>query len=101
MARRRTDAVPVGDILPHVLQQAQTTRAATQELRQTWARLVGKTLAKRTAPVSLRRGVLYVRTDEPGASYLLGLEQPTLLRALNAAGLKVDEIAVVAGEIRS
>lgn len=97
--RRRATAVPLSDILPQVLRQAHATRAAVQELQRHWECVVGKTLAKRTRPVSLRRGVLYVRTDEPGASYALSLEKPALLSALKAAGLEVEEIVVLAGEL--
>ncbi len=99
MKRPRAEATPLGDILPQVLQHAQTTRAAAQALQRHWERAVGRTLAKRTRPVSLRRGVLYVRTDEPGASFALSLEKPALVRALKKAGLEVEEIAVLAGEV--
>ena len=99
MRRPRTNAISLGDILPQVVRQAATQRAASQDLQQRWARAVGKTLAKRTKPVSVRRGVLYVRTDEPGASYALSLEKPALLSALKAAGLEVEDIAVLAGEV--
>ena len=80
MTRRRTEAVSLGEILPQVVRQAATQRAAAQDLQQRWARVVGKTLAKRTKPVSVRRGVLYVRTDEPGASYALSLDKPAVVR---------------------
>ena len=99
MKRRRTEAVSLGEILPQVVWETQTKQAAMRELQQQWARAVGKALAKRTQPVSVRRGVLYVRTDEPGTGYALSLEKPAVLRALNAAGVPVEEIAMLAGEL--
>jgi predicted nucleic acid-binding Zn ribbon protein len=99
MTQRRADAVRLGDILPRVVQEATTQRAAVHTLQQQWARAIGRTLAKHTKPVSLRRGVLYVRTNEPGASYTLSLEKPRLIGALKAVGLAVEEIVVVAGEL--
>lgn len=99
MARKRPDAVSIGDIVPEVLRQTHGKREALHTLQRQWRQAAGKQLAAHTTPVSVRRGALYVRTDEPGASFLLSLEKPALLRALNAAGVTVEEIVVVAGEV--
>ena len=100
MARKR-GAVSIGDVVPEVLRQAHGTREALQTLQRQWRQVAGKQLAGHTKPVSVRRGALYVRADEPGASFALSLETPALLRALNAAGVAVEEIVVVAGEVSS
>lgn len=93
-------AKTIGELIPGIVQQASKQHEAIQQLRRGWSRLVGKELARHTQPASLRRGTLYVYTDEPGASFLLSLETPRLLARLRAhAKRSIDEIIIRPGEI--
>ena len=94
------EPVALGTVLPRIMDQAAQHHRAIHQIQRRWASLVGRSLAAHTRPVSLRRGTLYVRTDEPGASFLVSLEKPKLLRRLSeAVGQQVDEIVVTAGEV--
>ena len=89
----------IREIIPQVLQQATAKHQALSSVRDAWPRLVGKLLAKHTRPISLRKAVLYVQTDEPGASFLLALQRGRLLARLReATGQGIDEIVVRPGE---
>ena len=91
---------PIKDLIPQVVRStAQATKAARQ-LQQHWGKLVGKELAAHTRPASLRRKVLCVYTDEPGAGFLLVLEKPRLLAKLRAVSHSdIEEIIIRPGEI--
>ena len=92
-------AKPIRDLIPQVLQQAAAKHQALSSVRAAWPRLVGASLAQHARPTSLRKSVLYVQTDEPGASFLLARQQPRLLAQLRAAtGQAIEEIVVRPGE---
>lgn len=90
----------IGELVPKVVHRAAQRRAALQRLRREWTRLVGKSLALHARPASLRRGTLYVHTDEPGTNFVLQLERPRLLAKLQArAKPPIKEIVIRAGEL--
>lgn len=93
-------AQAIGDLIPKIVQRAAKKHEAIQRLQRHWGRLVGKELARHTRPVSLRRGTLYVQTDEPGSGYVLSLEKPRLLMKLKGcATQEIEEIVVRPGEV--
>ncbi len=82
-----------------VMRRATAQHENIQRLRRHWGQLVGKPLAAHTRPVSLRRGRLYVNTNEPGASFALSLEKTRLLEQLHKAPYHVEDIVIRAGEL--
>lgn len=91
-------ATAIRDILPALMRHVSTTQQLLDQVRTRWARIVGKPLASHTAPVQLRRGLLTVQTDEPGASFALSLERPRVLEALReASGGRITDFVVRAG----
>ena len=92
-------AKSIRELLPQVLQQAADKHQALAGVRQAWPRLVGKSLAGHARPTSLRKAVLYVQADDPGAAFLLALQRPRLLARLReASGQPIDEMVVRPGE---
>lgn len=90
----------IRDLIPKVVQRAATAAQAARRLQQAWPKLVGNALARHTRPAGLRRKVLCVYTDDPGASFLLALEKPRLLAKLRAlANAEIEDIVVRPGEI--
>ena len=89
----------IKDLIPTVLQHAMAQHEKIQQLQRRWASLVGRQLAAHTRPVSLRRGRLYVNTNEPGASFALNLEKTRLLEQLHKAPYHVEDIVIRAGEL--
>lgn len=91
---------PIGDLIPKILAETTKKHQALHQLQEQWARLVGKTLADHTKPVSIRRGIVYVHADQPGASYTLSLKKTTLLKRVEAAaGCPVSDLVVRAGTL--
>jgi hypothetical protein len=65
-----------------------------------WLSLVGQELAVHSRPVSIRRSVLYVRTDEPGTSFGLSLLRVRLLERLpKILGAPITDVVVRAGRL--
>lgn len=93
-------AKPLRDVLPSVLKHAQARSQPLQAVQARWPALVGPSLARHTKPVSLRRQVLTIQSDQPGASYTLNLLRPRLLAALGrtAAG-RITELVIRAGTV--
>ena len=90
----------IGDLIPSILHQATARQQALQQVQQRWAKAVGKTLAAHTRVIGLRKGRLYVHTDELGASFALSLEKPRLLKALQTATTEpIEEIVIRAGAV--
>ena len=91
---------PISELIPQILRRAAAQHDAIQQVQRHWRRLVGKELARHARPTSLRKGKLYIATDEPGASFTLNLEKPRLLRKLRAQTRgAVEEIIIRAGEV--
>jgi len=91
-------AGPVSAVLKDVMRTAKTQRAEARRLQKLWRRLVGRQLIGHSRPVSLRRGVLRVEADEPGASFLLSLEKPRLLKAIQEElGERLTDIVIRPG----
>ena len=90
----------IRDVMPNVVHQAAKQHETIQWLQREWGRLVGKDLARHTRPMSVRRGTLYVHADEPGASFLLSLEQPRLLAKLRACAKgSIEELVIRPGDV--
>lgn len=88
----------IRDLIPQVLQQVGSKREALLAVQKAWPGVVGKALARHARPTSVRKATLYIHTDEPGASFVLGLERPRLLAKLReASGQAIDEIVVRPG----
>ena len=91
---------PIGELIPSILRRAATQHDAIQQVQRHWSRLVGKELARHAKPTSVRRGTLFIATDEPGTSFTLNLEKPRLLRALRARTRgAIEEIVIRPGEV--
>ncbi|MBI3087995.1 MAG: DUF721 domain-containing protein [Candidatus Omnitrophica bacterium] len=88
------------ELIPHILRRAAAQHDAIQQVQRCWGRLVGRGLARHAKPTSLRKGTLYIATDEPGASFTLNLEKPRLLRKLRTQTRGVvEEIVIRPGEV--
>ncbi len=89
----------LNELLPLVLKRASAKRRALDDVCAVWRRAVGRALAAHPKPVSVRRGVLYVHTDLPGASFAVSLEKPRLLKQLQQTrGSHITDIVVRVGE---
>ena len=101
MTRTSGASQPLRELLPEVVRQAGARHHALQQVQAAWAHAVGRGMAAHTKPVSLRRGVVYVQTDEPGASFTLNLEKPRLVRALQQAvpDAKIEDVVLRAGDV--
>jgi hypothetical protein len=87
-------------ILPAVLRQAAGQREALHRVQQRWARLVGRTLAAHSKPVSLRRGRLVVHVDRPGETFALSFRKADVLDQLAAEGRgQIVELILRPGEV--
>lgn len=88
------------DLIPKVVRDTGTATKTARQLQQDWVKLVGKELARHTRPASVRRNVLCIYTDDPGASFLLALEKPQLLAKLRArTKQEIEEIVIRPGDI--
>ncbi len=74
MGRRHEPPASLGAILSHVLQQAGTQHDRLHQIQTAWGQMVGAELAQHSRPMTIRRDILYVHSDEPGTSYLLSLK---------------------------
>lgn len=92
-------AKSIKDLLPHVLGEATAQHRGRAQLERQWARAVGARLAAQTRIVNLHRGTLTVQTDSPGASFLLSLDKPALLKKMQRATTPpVTELVIRAGD---
>ena len=89
------------ELLPAVVRRAGRQQRALAQLEQRWRKAVGKRLAAHTQLSSLRRGTLYVRTDDAGTGFLLSLDKPRLLARLRArrSRLAVEDVVIRMGEL--
>ena len=107
MPKRRGNhsAQTLAQLLPGVVRKATQKQRALDGLRRRWAKLVGKELAQHTQPSGIRGGKLYVKTDEPGASFLVSLDKPRLLakmqppRRAKQAEKPIEDIVVRPGDL--
>ncbi|MBI2884604.1 MAG: DUF721 domain-containing protein [Candidatus Omnitrophica bacterium] len=99
--QKRREVDPLGALLPGILKQAGARQQALQQVQAAWAAAVGRAMAAHTKPVSIRRGVVYVQTDEPGASFTLTFEKTRLVRALQQAApdAKIEDVVLRAGHV--
>ena len=90
----------IGRVLSDVLKDAAARHQPIHQLQAQWVRVVGRRLAAHTKPGSLRRQVLYVQTDDPGASFEWSLEKQALLSKIRvAAGCEVTDVVVRPGVV--
>jgi len=90
----------IGAILPRVVKDAQRRHGTLADIQTRWRRLVGRSLAAHTRPVSVRRGRLVVHVDRPGDSYALSFQRAALLARLrDATDGHIEELVVRPGEI--
>lgn len=96
MAGRKAE--PIGALLPTVLQRAKQRHTALLALQRRWPALVGRRLARHSAPVSLRRGRLVVLVDGPGETFVLSYQKAVLLKRLQEGKTPgVEEIVLRPG----
>ena len=99
---RRSSQPPqsLKDLVPQVLQQTKRSESL-QRIQDEWARVVGHVLAEHSRPVSLRKGRLYVQTDEAGTNFLLSLKKQRLLARLpKVAGCEIADVVIRTGAMR-
>ena len=91
----------IGTLLPKVLRQTATRQKTLRSIQRRWKRLVGKSLAAHTKPVSLRKGRLVVHVAEPGDSFVLTYERPRILKRLKTASAEetVEDLVFRAGDV--
>jgi hypothetical protein len=91
---------PFGALVKTVLDHTEKQHAPLFTLQAQWSRLVGRALARRTKPVSLRRGRLVIHATHPGEHFALSYQRPQLLTRLRAVtGGRVEELVVRAGDV--
>jgi hypothetical protein len=78
-------------------------RAAGQLVvsRQVWEAVAGVGFARRTRPLKLRRGTLYVQVGSAGWAQELALVERTILERLRARGIVVERLRYQVGEVES
>ena len=90
----------IGAVIPEVLRQTRRQHGPLFAIQRRWARLVGKSLAKHTKPVSLRRGRLVVHVDRPGDSFTLSYQRARLIARLQGVTQgHLEEIVLRHGEL--
>jgi len=96
MARRQAERLDA--LIPTVLKRVEAQHSALRAIQQRWGKLVGRELAAHTKPISLRRGRLVVRADQPGDGFVLSYQRAQLLKRLGAAAPgRVEEIIIRPG----
>ena len=88
----------IAGVVDAIMTHAAAAHRPIHEIQRRWRRAVGASLAARSRPVSVRRGVLAVEVDDPGTAYALSLRTPAALRALaHDGGPAVQELVIRAG----
>ncbi len=92
-------AKPLRDLVPNILRHASAQRQAAEQLQHHWEQAVGKQLAAQTRVMALRKGALYVQTNDAGAHFTLNIEKPRVLQCLSQAlGQPVTDLVIRAGD---
>jgi predicted nucleic acid-binding Zn ribbon protein len=90
----------IGAILPEIMRHTAGQHEALGRVQRRWPRLVGRTLAAHSKPVSLRRGRLVVHADRPGETFALSYRKASLLKRLAAeSGGRIAELVIRPGEL--
>lgn len=98
---RRSKGVPgpVAALLDLVMPRGAEEKLALPELRDKWAAAVGPTLAKKTWPDDMEKGVLLVKADSPSSAKALSMRGASVAReASKITGVKVTALKVVVGK---
>ncbi|MBI3317655.1 MAG: DUF721 domain-containing protein [Candidatus Omnitrophica bacterium] len=83
MRSRKSQATPLADLLPGVLQSLRPdTRPSLERIEQVWRRIAGEKAASHSWPRSLQRGRLLVEVENSGWMYTLSPRRPQLLQGL-------------------
>jgi predicted nucleic acid-binding Zn ribbon protein len=101
---RRSKGVPgpVAALLDLVMPRGAEEKLALPELRDKWAAAVGPTLAKKTWPDDMEKGVLLVKADSPSSAKALSMRGASVAReASKITGVKVTALKVVVGKASS
>jgi hypothetical protein len=93
--RGRIEPMPLGALLGRTA----LARPRDRVDRDTWGRAVGDRVAKRTEPVTLQNGVLFVRVASSVWAQELSLLAPTIISRLRAAGAPVSSLRFQVGEV--
>ncbi len=102
MATDRGASRGIDAVLRGVLREAQQRHGTLFAVQRKWRKLVGKTLAAHTQPVSLRSKRLIIHVDRPGDSFALNYQRSQLLeRVKRLTQGKVEELVVRAGEVHA
>ena len=89
----------IGVVLRDLLRSAEHHHSTLRRIQGEWKRVVGRSLAAHTRPVSLRRGRLVVQVDRPGDGFALSFERPRVLMSLRQlASEPVEELVMRPGE---
>ena len=98
--RRKETVQSIGSVVPAILRQARQRHGTLRAIQRRWGTLVGKRLARHTAPVSLRRGRLVIHVDRPGDNFELSYQKQELLQRLKTTTQeRVEELVIRPGEI--
>ncbi len=68
------------------------------ELAEKWSDIVGVQLAKKTAPLMIKKKVLLIRTINSGWSHQLTLLKPVILERLKSAEYVVEDLRFICKE---
>lgn len=94
MGAQRLDTLIAG-----VMKSAAREHGPLFAIQREWPRLVGKSLAAHTKPVSLRRGRLLIYVEQPGDNFTLSYARPNLLGRLHTMTQgRVEEIVIRPGK---
>ena len=103
MRRRGPRALrSMGDLLHGALPEGAEEKLAFPRVREEWEAVVGPALARRSLPVEIDEGVLFVRAETPTAAKALSMRGGTVARALSErTGLTVTSLKVTVGSVRA
>lgn len=91
-----------GDILQGALPEGAEEKLAFPRIREEWGAVVGPTLARKSLPVEIDKGVLFVRAETPTAAKALSMRGGTVARALSErTSLSVTSLKVTVGSVRA
>ena len=89
----------IGALIPEVLTKTAARHGTLFAIQRRWSQLVGKALAQRTRPVSVRRGTLVVQVERPGDGFTLSYQRLRILeRVKTLTKGQVEEFVIRPGD---
>jgi hypothetical protein len=97
--RPRGEPIAIGDLVERTA-PGRAARALVVS-RALWEEVAGVGFARRTAPLKLQRGILWIRVSSPAWAQELALAEPVVLGRLRARGVEVTKLRYAVGEVEA